>query len=471
MKARINRRPLSLYFLLAYALSWSISFPLALQACGVFSARLPWALHYLAVFGPAAAALVVTRVVGEQPAIASSRPKSVAPLIGWWSVGFGSPLLLFVIAKFVARVVGQSGPAWSSLGHINFLPDLGITAWGLWFLASGCGEELGWRGFALPRLQRTRSAMTSTLLLAIAWAGWHFPLFFYVPSYQAMGLRILPGFFFGILAGAIVLTWLYNRSGGSVMAPMLWHASFNFVTASPNAGGLVAAVISMLVVAWALVIVWRYDWSTLATPSLSRSVQATEAERNLVLPGDERIPQAIDTLTHAVTIRGAPGEVWPWLVQMGAGSRAGWYSYDCLDNGRHVSATRIIPELQHPIVGTIFPALPGVTDVFTLLDIEPERLLVLGWLAPDQTTEVTWAFFLGEPQPNITRLLVRARGGQGYRFHGLPLPLTKLAIRVVHFMMQRRQLLGIARRVESAHAGGPSFVGDWRPPISETSVA
>jgi hypothetical protein len=156
---------------------------------------------------------------------------------------------------------------------------------------------------------------------------------------------------------------------------------------------------------------------------------------------------------------------------MGAGSRAGWYSYDRLDNGGHASATRIIPELQHPDVGTTFPALPGVTDGFTVLAIEPERLLVLGWLAPDQTTEVTWAFFLGEPQPNITRLLVRARGGPGYRFHGLPLPITKLAIRVVHFMMQRRQLLGIARRVESAHAGGPSFVGDWRPPITETSVA
>jgi hypothetical protein len=86
-----------------------------------------------------------------------------------------------------------------------------------------------------------------------------------------------------------------------------------------------------------------------------RSVRASRAERTCVLPGDERIPQAIDTLTHGVTIRRPPRDVWPWLVQMGAGTRAGWYSYDWLDNGRKPSATRIVPDLQHPAMGTICP--------------------------------------------------------------------------------------------------------------------
>ena len=106
-------------------------------------------------------------------------------------------------------------------------------------------------------LQRTHSALTSSALLAIGWAGWPLPAFFYVPSYAAIGWRIVPGFFLGILAGSIVLTWLYNRSGGSVMAVVLWHAAFNFVTASPNASGVAAAVTSTLVMAWAVVLVWR----------------------------------------------------------------------------------------------------------------------------------------------------------------------------------------------------------------------
>jgi hypothetical protein len=183
-----------------------------------------------------------------------------------------------------------------------------------------------------------------------------------------------------------------------------------------------------------------------------RSVRATTDEHARALSGDDRIPQAIGTLTHGVTIRRPPRDVWPWLVQMGAGSRGGWYSYDRLDNGRQPSAARIVRELQQPAIGTIFPALPGVTDGFTLLAIEHERLLTLGWLAPDGTPEVTWTFVLDEVGPGVTRLLVRARGGPGYRFHGLPLLLTRLVVRLVHFVMERKQLLGIRHRAESTPA-------------------
>ena len=187
----------------------------------------------------------------------------------------------------------------------------------------------------------------------------------------------------------------------------------------------------------------------LGSPRVWPSVRATGDERVRALPGDERIPQAIDTLTHGVTIRRAPRDVWPWLVQMGAGSRGGWYSYDWLDNGGQPSAARILPELQHPAVGTIFPALPGVAEGFTLLAIEHERLLTLGWLTPDGTPDVTWTFVLDEVASGVTRLLVRVRGGAGYRFHRLPVPLTRLAVRVVHFIMQRKQLLGIKHCAES----------------------
>jgi hypothetical protein len=181
---------------------------------------------------------------------------------------------------------------------------------------------------------------------------------------------------------------------------------------------------------------------------LWRSVRASDHERASPLPGDELIPHAIDTLTHGVTIRRPLSDVWPWLVQMGAGSRAGWYSYDWLDNGRQPSASRIVPELQHPAIGTVFPALPGVKEGFTLLALEHERALVLGFVSANGTTEVTWAFHLTEVTPGMTRLVVRARGGPGYRFHGLPLLLTRVVVRVVHFVMQQRQLLGLASRAE-----------------------
>jgi len=445
MKTWVERHPLSSFFCLAYLVSWSIAVPLALQAQGLLPERLPWSLHYLTAFGPAVAALLVARMPREltRPSDRARATHDARPIL-WWTIGFGSPLILFVIAEMAARLVGQPLPTWMSLGQISFLPDLGVMAWGFWFLTSGLGEEVGWRGFALPRLQLTHSALVSSLLVSMGWAGWHLPAFFYVPSYTAMGLRILPGFLLGVLAGAIVLSWLYNSSGGSVLAAALWHASFNFVTASPNAGGL-AAVTSALVMAWAIAVVWRCDWATLATRL--RSVRATPEEQTRAIAGDERIPEAIDTLTHGVTIQRGPRDVWPWLVQMGAGNRAGWYSYDWLDNRRQPSAARIVPELQHPAIGSIFPALPGVTDCFILLAIEPERALVLGF-PRNGPTEVTWTFVLDEVAPGVTRLIVRARGGPGYRFHGLPLLLTRIVVRVVHFIMQRKQLLGIARRAE-----------------------
>ena len=183
-----------------------------------------------------------------------------------------------------------------------------------------------------------------------------------------------------------------------------------------------------------------------------RRVRANESERTRRLPGDDLIPAATGTLTHAITIAAAPRAVWPWLVQMGAGSRSGWYSYDVLDNGRQPSATRVVTELQHIAVGTVFPALPGVTEGFILLAFEPQRSLILGWPNADGSPMVTWAFVL-EPGPGeTTRLIVRARGSQDYRFHGLPAWLSKPASRLVHFIMQRKQLLGIAQRVEDARA-------------------
>ena len=263
MTSWIARHQLAAYFMLAYAISWSIALPLALQAQGITGVRLPWALHYLTAWGPAGAALIVSAMLRETAGPNRADRPAARPLL-WWAIGFGSPLLLFAVAQAVAAIMGEAIPTWTALGRVNFLPHLGLSAWGLWFLTSGSGEEIGWRGFALPRLQRTHSALASSMLLAFAWAAWHLPAFFYVPSYAVIGPAILPGFFLGLLAGSIVLTWLYNSSGGSVLAAILWHASFNFVTGSPNAAGLAAAVTSTLVMAWAAIVVWRCDWTTLA---------------------------------------------------------------------------------------------------------------------------------------------------------------------------------------------------------------
>lgn len=248
----LTRHPLASYFILTYAISWSIAVPLALQAQGIIETHLSPALHYVTMFGPALAALCMIGLLSDTLSGTRARARR-SRRWKWWTIGFTSPLAMFAAAQVVGRLAGQPTPTWTTLGHVNFLPDLGLFAWCLWF-ACGTGEEIGWRGFLLPRLQRRHSPLASSGLLAIGWAGWHLPAFFYLPSYSAIGLALLPGFFIGILSGAIVLTWLYNRSGGSVLAAAFWHASFNFVSASPTAAGLAAAATSMLVVGWAVVL-------------------------------------------------------------------------------------------------------------------------------------------------------------------------------------------------------------------------
>jgi hypothetical protein len=183
-----------------------------------------------------------------------------------------------------------------------------------------------------------------------------------------------------------------------------------------------------------------------------RSVRASHFEQKKTLPGDEVIPEPVGSLTHAITIRCPRHEIWPWLAQMGAGSRAGWYSYDFLDNGRRRSAERIVPELQGVSIGTLFPALPGATDGFVVIRFEPERFLVLGWPAPDGTVLSSWTLALEEVGPDHTRLITRARGASAYPYFGLPAWLGRPVVRLVHFVMQRKQLLGIARRVEHRSA-------------------
>ncbi len=177
------------------------------------------------------------------------------------------------------------------------------------------------------------------------------------------------------------------------------------------------------------------------------AVLADSSERSRYLPGDQLISKSIFSVTHAISIRRPPQVVWPWLAQMGSG-RGGWYAYDFIDNGGQASARRILPEYQDIAVGSVFPALPGVKDVFVVAQLEAEHYLVLAWRSPGGEYFTTWAFVLEEPQPGITRLIARGHVGPDYHPFGLPLWVARLIAPSAHFIMERKQLLSIARRAE-----------------------
>src|SRR5262245_25144537 len=118
------------------------------------------------------------------------------------------------------NVTNAGLPPWRDFALYSGLPPLGLPAVVLLVLLfNGFGKEIGWRGFALERLQRRFGPLTGTLILALLWAGWHTPAFFVVDTYRTMALpTIIGGFGLGLCAGAIVLSRVAQRTGGSVLA-------------------------------------------------------------------------------------------------------------------------------------------------------------------------------------------------------------------------------------------------------------
>ena len=102
---------------------------------------------------------------------------------------------------------------------------------------------------------------------------------------------------------------------------------------------------------------------------------ATDEEVAQPMPGDEVVAKADLTVTRAITIHAPPEDIWPWLVQIGSG-RAGWYSYDRIDNAGVPSATEIIPELQHLEVGDLVPMVVGKPIEPWVKELEPNRRML-----------------------------------------------------------------------------------------------
>jgi membrane protease YdiL (CAAX protease family) len=170
--------------------------------------------------------------------------------IGWLLVAGFSPAVLFLVSAVIVRLWDGAWPHLGQFGHILEFPTLGwLAGWIVWTLTFGLGEETGWRGFALPRLQSNRSARSATLVLGGLWALWHLPQFFYNYEFSMFGVI---AFTVSIMSGALILTWLYNSTGGSVLVTTLWHGAFN--TAVAGAQGTMAPLVSGLVVVAAVLI-------------------------------------------------------------------------------------------------------------------------------------------------------------------------------------------------------------------------
>jgi hypothetical protein len=197
----------------------------------------------------------------------------------------------------------------------------------------------------------------------------------------------------------------------------------------------IAAVLAVLALYLLIGRLWHRRWG------------ATRLEAAGPLPGDDLVPGGSAT-TRAITIDAPPEAVWPWLVQIGWG-RAGWYSYDRIDNDGEPSASRIVAQLQHLAVGDRILMTPAMGFVVTELD-PPHHLVAL---SDDGTT--SWCLAVRSGPGNTSRLCSRFRA----RLALTPASALWIAVADVGvFVMERRMLKGIAERAETANQRGSSHV-------------
>jgi membrane protease YdiL (CAAX protease family) len=173
----------------------------------------------------------------------------------WWLV-VASPLLVVGLTFVGMGLGGQDLPSWSDFSMFNGLPAHGVFSTLLMVLVlNGLGEETGWRGFLQDRLQLRFKPLSSTLIVAVVWAVWHTPFFFILSTYSEFSPMTLVMFPLGLTSGAVILAWLYNHTGRSILAVALWHTFYNMSVATAGATDLVQGVVTAAVMIAASVLV------------------------------------------------------------------------------------------------------------------------------------------------------------------------------------------------------------------------
>jgi membrane protease YdiL (CAAX protease family) len=220
------------YFVLAFAVSWAMW--LAMIVFGISAVSgLGSGLFVACIFGPAISAVIVTLATSGKQGLRElvSRIKRWRVGMQWYLIALFGPIVLTLAAVGIGSMLGTTA---SPMERLDRLPPLVLTFLLMLLVNGPFSEELGWRGFALPRLEPGRSALRASLVLGMLWGIWHLPLF-WVPDAPdaalikggAAGVLWIAGFIVNIIELTIILTWRFNRTGGSLLLAGVFHASVN----------------------------------------------------------------------------------------------------------------------------------------------------------------------------------------------------------------------------------------------------
>jgi membrane protease YdiL (CAAX protease family) len=241
--------PLPVYFVLTFLLAWAFWY--AATAVGGDSAS-----QFLFLPGTFAPGIVAVLLTAWAEGAAGARAL-LAPLLKWEVAGrwYLFALLFMAVIKLTVALVFRLGTGdWPRFGETPLILMLAATLVSTLTLGQS-GEEVGWRGYALPRMATRLGLGPASLILGVVWAVWHLPLFF-IPGTSTTG-QSFPLYLLQVTALSVALAWLWWRTGGSLLLTMLLHAAINNtkdIVPSAVAGAHAVFGLSTSVSAWLTVL-------------------------------------------------------------------------------------------------------------------------------------------------------------------------------------------------------------------------
>jgi len=226
----MRQHPLFFFFLMSYAFSWIILIPYVLSVWGILKGDYSF-LYILKPFaGPTLAAIILIGIIEGKSGLLHLRDRLKQRHAGWQWYLF---ILLGIPALILVGLIVQPGISGSFQGMTSVILIKYLVYFVIVFFGVALPEEIGWRGFALPRMQTRYGPLWGTVLLGILWAFWHL-LFFLTPGHGggpgtplATYITSFSYFFLMVIAIAIIFTWVYNHTQGSIFIANLLHTAID----------------------------------------------------------------------------------------------------------------------------------------------------------------------------------------------------------------------------------------------------
>jgi membrane protease YdiL (CAAX protease family) len=260
------------FFGLAYIISWTIWLPLYGHTFGLTNLPILPYHHGIGGLGPLIASFLTTWIFEGREGVKLLIKKClhIRPLL-YLTIALLSPFVLALVATIINFFIDKSPINLLGLLSCREFPQFNLLTFFIYNLIFfGFGEEVGWRGFALPRFQEKLNALSSSIILTVFWAIWHWPLFFYRLGYTSMDFIGIFGWTFSLLTGSILLTWLYNSSRASILICAVFHSTIDIAFTADIADKNIVNYMGFLITVWGILTIVIFKPKNLAKNELEK---------------------------------------------------------------------------------------------------------------------------------------------------------------------------------------------------------